>query len=289
MKITFKTISISNFMSIGDANIELNDRGYTLVSGLNNNPQDLARSNGSGKSSIFEAIVWCLTGDTIRGNKDIVNCYGSDGALVTINFILDNHAYKITRSKDHSKFKTNLRIEIDGEDKSGKGIRDTEKLLKEYLPDLTPSLIGSVIILGQGLPTKFTNNSPSGRKEVLEKLCKSDFMIEDLKSRINARKSALQSILRETEDKLLTIKTKLNISENTLLKEQNLLASLENDTNYDKLIEDLNISITEKNAEITKLQEQYSKLNVEIDELTEKQSKISEYKDKSLFQIDQIY
>lgn len=289
MKITFKTISISNFMSIGDANIELNDRGYTLVSGLNNNPQDLARSNGSGKSSIFEAIVWCLTGDTIRGNKDIVNCYGSDGALVTINFILDNHAYKITRSKDHSKFKTNLRIEIDGEDKSGKGIRDTEKLLKEYLPDLTPSLIGSVIILGQGLPTKFTNNSPSGRKEVLEKLCKSDFMIEDLKSRINARKSALQSILRETEDKLLTIKTKLNISENTLLKEQNLLTSLENDTNYDKLIEDLNISITEKNTEITKLQEQYSKLNVEIDELTEKQSKISEYKDKSLFQIDQIY
>ena len=85
---------------------------------------------------------------------------------------------------------------IDGKDCSGKGIRDSEKLLAQYLPDITASLLGSVIILGQGLPQKFTNNSPSGRKEVLEKLSKSDFMIEDLKSRVTSRRLELQKTIR---------------------------------------------------------------------------------------------
>ena len=289
MKINFKSITINNFMSIGEAVVELSDRGYTLVSGINNSPEDLARSNGSGKSSIFEAIVWCLTGDTMRGNKDIINCFGNDGALVTIEFNLDNHDYKLIRSNKHSTYKTNLRIEIDGVDKSGKGIRDTEKLLKEYLPDLTPSLIGAVIILGQGLPTRFTNNSPSGRKEVLEKLCKSDFMIEDLKARITARKSALQLSLRDAEDNLLTTRTKLNIEQNNLVKHENLLESLSGDMNYDKLIMDLTASINEKEVQIKQLEKNYSKLNVEIEILTESQSQISNNERLDLIRIDEIY
>lgn len=289
MKINFKSITINNFMSIGEAYVELSDRGYTLVSGINNSPEDLARSNGSGKSSIFEAIVWCLTGDTMRGNKDIINCFGNDGALVTLEFNLDNHDYKLIRSNKHSTYKTNLRIEIDGADKSGKGIRDTEKLLKEYLPDLTPSLIGAVIILGQGLPTRFTNNSPSGRKEVLEKLCKSDFMIEDLKARISSRKSALQSNLRDAEDNLLTIKTKLSLGQDNLVKQQNILASLSSDINYEQLIADLTTSINEKEVQIKELEKDYSKLNVEIEILTEAQSQISNNERLDLIRIDEIY
>lgn len=251
-------------MSIGEATIQLNDQGYTLVSGENNNPDDMARSNGSGKSSIFEAIVWCLTGDTMRGNKDIVNRNGSDGALVTVEFNLDSHNYKITRTKDHSKLKTNLLIDIDGIDKSGKGIRDSEKLLKEYLPDLTPSLIGSVIILGQGLPSKFTNNSPSGRKEVLEKLCKSDFMIEDLKSRIFSRKTELSSSLRQTEDKLLTNATTLEITRKSLVRDEELLKSLKDSGDYDTLIKELEINIKGSQLNLNDLNTRYVELNEQL-------------------------
>ena len=251
-------------MSIGEATIQLNDQGYTLVSGENNNPDDMARSNGSGKSSIFEAIVWCLTGDTMRGNKDIVNRNGSDGALVTVEFTLDSHSYKITRTKDHSKLKTNLLIDIDGVDKSGKGIRDSEKLLKEYLPDLTPSLIGSVIILGQGLPSKFTNNSPSGRKEVLEKLCKSDFMIEDLKNRISSRKTELYSSLRQTEDKLLTNATTLEITRKSLARDEELLKSLKDSGDYDELIKELEINIKGSQLNLNDLNTRYVELNEQL-------------------------
>ena len=164
MKIIFNSIKIENFLSIGNAEISLKDRGYCLVNGIIKNPSDSAKSNGSGNSSIFEAIAWCLTGETIRGAKNIVNMFTTEGALVELEFQVDQNNYKLIRSKDHSKYKTDLKIYINGEDKSGKTLTDSKKLLSNYLPDLTSSLVVSVILLGQGLPQRFTNNTPSGRK-----------------------------------------------------------------------------------------------------------------------------
>ena len=73
MYIKFKHIYIENFMSIEQGSLELNNQGYVLINGINNNPTDASNSNGSGKSSIIEAVVYALTGETIRGTKDIVN------------------------------------------------------------------------------------------------------------------------------------------------------------------------------------------------------------------------
>ena len=289
MKIRFKEIHIKNFMSLGDVNIKLDNQGYVLVSGVNNNPVDLARSNGSGKSSIFEAIVWCLTGDTMRGNKDIVNCYSGDGANVTLLYDIDSTDYKLIRTKDDSVYKTNLLIYIDGEDKSGKGIRDSEKLLKEYLPDLTPSLIGSVIILGQGLPSRFTDNSPSGRKEVLEKLCKSDFMIEDLKERISSRKLALQSDLRSTEDKVLSTRTKLDLNRKELDSTKSLLNTYNNDTNYDNLIKDLEVALSNNEKELQSLTQQFETLDKQLNLIVIEQSQLAQKKSEVTNAIDLSY
>ena len=214
MRLIFKSLDIENFMSIGKVHIDFTvQKGYNIVSGINKCMEDNAKSNGSGKSSLWEAISWVLTGTTVRGSKDIVNINADDGAVVSIVFESDNHEYFLQRSKDHSKFKTNLKIIVDGKDESGKGIRDSEQILKKRLPDLTSSLIGSVIILGQGLPQRFTNNTPSGRKEVLETLAQSDFMITDLKNRLSSRKDELSKKLREHEDSILRL-----TSENNILK-----------------------------------------------------------------------
>ena len=75
------------------------------------------------------------------------------------------------------------------------------------MPDITSQLIGSVIILGQGLPFKFSSNTPSGRKEMLEKLSKSDFMIQDIKLRIDKRLTELNNKIRENEDSTLKLET----------------------------------------------------------------------------------
>lgn len=191
MILTFKNIHIENFLSFGIADLLLDRGNYVLVKGENENPVDNAESNGSGKSAIFDAIVWVLTGTTTRECKNVSNINSNNGAKVTLCFNVDGCDYEVTRTKDYKPVGSTLKIIRNGEDVSGKGIRDSEKLLSEYLPDLTSSFLGSVIILGQGLPQRFSNNTPSGRKDVLEKLSKSDFMIEDLKQKVSDRKSQI--------------------------------------------------------------------------------------------------
>lgn len=236
MNLKFQRLYIENFLSIGNADIDLQNRGYTLVHGVNNNPLDQAKSNGSGKSSIFEALVWCLTGETIRGVKDVVNMYSTEGTCVQVELMVDNDLFVVTRYKDHKKFKTDLKILQNGIDKSGKGIRDSQKLLESYLPDLNASLLGSVIVLGQGLPQRFTNNTPSGRKDVLEKLSKSDFMIEDLKQRLSVRKQELNTKLREWEDTILRSETEIKTYQSQISTAQVKLSSLEDPSLYDTII-----------------------------------------------------
>lgn len=211
MIIKFKNIKLKNFVSFKDEEIDLDKyQGFINIFGSNNS-DDSAKSNGSGKSSLFNSICWCLTGQTIQGSKKVENIFYSGETKVELNFVLDNKDYTIIRSKNPS----NLKILSDSIDISGKGIRDTEKIIRELLPDIE-TIISSVVILGQGLPNRFTNNSPTGRKEVLEKLSKSDFMIEDIKDRLSNRQKELKLILRDNEDKQLKLKTILSTKKELL-------------------------------------------------------------------------
>ena len=199
MVVIFKHIHAYNFMSFEEFNLDLDNNGYTIVCGKNLCETDSANSNGSGKSAIWEALIWAITGNTLRNTKDIVNINSTEGAYVEVDFTVDTDYYKIIRSKNHKKFGTNLKIYINDEDKSGKGIKESEKIFAQYLPDLNNELIASTIVLGQGLPYKFSNNSPSGRKEVLEILSRSDYMIEDVKSRLQSRKVAISNLLNDKQ------------------------------------------------------------------------------------------
>ena len=126
MHIEFKNVIIHNFMSFGHSQLYFADDGFIKVTGINENPDDNAMSNGSGKSSLWESLIWAITGETIRGTKQVANLYGDDGTYVALEFNLDNTNYKILRSKDHKQYKTNLQIFINDKDCSGKGIRESE-------------------------------------------------------------------------------------------------------------------------------------------------------------------
>ena len=213
-------------MSFGYAELDLDNQGFVRIDGINNSLIDGATSNGAGKTSCFEAIMWCLQGETIRKSKQVTNINGDDGAYVELDFTADGTDYKLIRTKDHSKYKTNLKIFINGEDKSGKGIRDSEQYLTQYLPELSAQMISSVIILGQGLPMRFTNNTPAGRKEVLESLSQSDFMIEDLKAKLLKRKSTLQDALNNLNLEQARCQTEKNLIQNIITQTEHQLKNL---------------------------------------------------------------
>ena len=289
MIINFKRIKFSNFFSFKEADIDLTNRGYTIVKGVNNNPIDNSQSNGSGKSSIWEAISYALTGTTIRGVKDVVNNKGDDGAIVELEFDIDKDHYRVCRYKDTKEFKTDLKIYINGEDKSGKGIRDSEKLLAQYIPDLNAQLIGSVIVLGQGLPQRFTNNTPSGRKEILEKLSKSDFMIEDLKNRINDRKQVLVKKLRDVEDTILTKKTRQESIKDQVEATKNRLNSMGDTVELDNKINDLKASLEVTGVNLGNDKVKLDNLFTDLNNERSKYSMISDRKSAEVNEIESKY
>lgn len=286
MNLNFKHIKIKNFMSLGDIDLDLNNLGYVSISGINNNLFDNAKSNGSGKSSILEALIWNLTGETLRNSKDIVNRYTVGGACVELDFTIDNNNYKIVRYREDENFGTNLKVFMNGQDKSGKGIRDTQKILEELLPDLDTNLLGSVIILGQGLPQKFTNNTPSGRKEILEKLSKSDFMIEDIKEKLSNRKTILSADLRKSEDTILELESRKSVYTLELEKSKQELEKLYNDipcVDYNNEMADLDINISFQESELSLAEKKVNDANENLQESRVRYSSLdSELKGKQL-------
>lgn len=263
MNICFKKLQLHNFFSFADETLDFTDKyGYIIVSGHNNNISDCASSNGSGKSTIWEAINWALTGETIRGTKDVKR-FNSDSCFVSLEFTLDNNSYNIIRYKDPS----NLKLFYNGSDISGKGIRDTEKILETYIPEITSSFIGSVIILGQGLPQKFTNNTPAGRKEVLEKLSKSDFMITELKERVTKRKEKLLQDQVNLEKQIVENESTSSSKQEYLNKLQDELDNIQDIEVINNRVSELTLAINTQTTLKDKLQSTLTQRKEEEKEL----------------------
>ena len=290
MKIQFKKIIIHHFLSIEHVEINLKDKGYCLVKGINKNPKDASKSNGAGKSTIFNAVSFALVGETLQGLKsNLSNLYFNDGCYVQLELDIDSHNYIIFRSKDDKKYGTDLKITVDNVDKSGKTLTESKTILEQLLPDLTSELIGSVIMIGQGMPMKFTANTPSGRKEVLEHLSQSDFMIQDLKDRITTRQIELSKQIRTVEDHLLENTTQESIFTKQLedatqeysLKyevEPNFKVQLEELENKKKTLEN---SILTVKTNVEKLNESYNTTNSSLMTiLTEKEKTVNKFSEE---------
>lgn len=268
--LNFKRIILHNFGSYGHAETNLENKGICLVSGRNNYKKDNALSNGSGKSFLWSGICYALAGETISGLKtNLKNINSTEDATsyVTVEFISDKDTYSITR---HIAPKSDLKIIKNDVDISGKGLRESEKKLGEVLPDLTKDLIASTIIIGQGMPNKFSSFSPSGRKDLLEKLTKSDFMVEDIRQRVTTRMTELQRQVRDCEDNLLIHKTQNKSIENTLkVKETELAKAVKPDFTVQlKDLQDLIAKTKEKlegaSVEIAEKEKIYTDTNTEL-------------------------
>ena len=281
MKIQFKHIDIENFMSIGQASVDLDKNGFIFIKGINKNKLDNAQSNGAGKSTLINAICWTMTGKTLSGvTTNVVNMFTTGDCTCTLTFTIDNLDFVISRARTRAN-KGQLKIFINGEDKSGKTITDSQKILESYLPDITIEFLGNVILLGQGLPYKFSNNTPSGRKELLENLSKSNYMIDDLKDRINQREQDLNRVLTDCTFELTKQTTTLNLTKDILTKElekQNKLKSCDDIKNSINVIKNELERIEESKAIDNKAK---NTIDVAIKNLTDKRNYIiNEYENK---------
>lgn len=101
---------IENFFSIEKAEIDLLNRGLVLIEGINNS-NDSCSSNGAGKSSIFEAILWCLYEKTLRGysKDDVINIHRVKSGCA-VSLVLEDGSI-LRRTRKHPEYKTSFTLD----------------------------------------------------------------------------------------------------------------------------------------------------------------------------------
>ena len=256
MLVRFEKISIKGFLSIGEAELDLADQGMVFVTGRNDSPgnQD---SNGAGKSTIFEAIMYALTGTTLRGTKEVVNIYWKGYTEVTLDLSVDDVHYTIMRTRKHPELGNNLKILKNGEDISGVGLKKSEEVLKNELGQLSSSLISSVIILGQGLPNKFTDLSPIARKDRLEELSQSSEFIGEFKVRLTNFKDLYVRKSSDNDMNIARAETEIDMNQSRVSEYVRKLEDLKSNSDD---IESLEKQLSEEDVEITSLNERLDTL-----------------------------
>ena len=91
----------------------------------------------------------------------------------------------------------------------------------------TPTFLGATVIIGQNMPNSFTNNKPSARKQILEELTNSSFMIEDIKQLLADRKLDWNSEVSNINTELVVLDSNINSNNLTIERSKRTLEGLQ--------------------------------------------------------------
>lgn len=140
----FGKLSIKNFLVIGEAEVDLHNCGLTLIEGRNEDDES-ANSNGAGKSSLVDALCWCLYGVTGRGvsGDAVINKKAKKECVVGVEVWTEGlNCYYIERGRKSKRLGNNLIVQhviVDGND-VGSGceltkttVADTQAVVNDLL------------------------------------------------------------------------------------------------------------------------------------------------------------
>lgn len=287
MNIVFKHLHTKRFQSLDDIKLDLDDKGVVVIKGINNY-EDNVKSNGSGKSSIFESIIFALYGETSNGITDPENRVLNNGYEVSLSLSIDNVDYQITRSKENGKSKVELLQYIDGvpNDISGRNKTDANKIILNLL-NISKELFLDSVFLAQGVSTNLSTLSPTARKERLEILTGTEKLIEDFKSYIKGRqleyetkcteltlnKSKIEGNIQSLNNQKNTLRTKIEEIKVEIERYKSLgnIEDIDNNikiceneiVQIEQTIQDIEQSITESQAKINTLKETKQSIETE--------------------------
>jgi DNA repair exonuclease SbcCD ATPase subunit len=136
-----KSLSVKNFMSVGNATqgINFNRQDLTLVLGenLDLGGDDHGARNGTGKTTIINALSYALFGQALTNIKkdNLINKTNSKQMLVTINFDIDDVSYRIERGRKPNVLKFFIGdVEQESKDDNSQGdSRETQHEIENLL------------------------------------------------------------------------------------------------------------------------------------------------------------
>ncbi|HEY9706221.1 MAG TPA: AAA family ATPase, partial [Allocoleopsis sp.] len=160
---------LKNFLSYRYINLDFTGLHTACICG----------ANGSGKSSLLEAITWSLWGQSRVSNADDIIYTGAKDVRVDFTFQINQDVYRVIRMRPRQK-SGSLELQISNnhslEEKSfkslsSKKIADTQKEINKCVKIDYQTFINSAY-LRQGKADEFMLKTSSQRKEVLAELLK---------------------------------------------------------------------------------------------------------------------
>lgn len=262
MKILFKELRYKNILSTGNSftTIHLNKTTNTLVSG----------TNGAGKSTMLDAIVFVLYGKPFRkiNKPQLVNSINQKELVVEIDFVIGQGQYSVRRGIKPNFFEIFKDGELINQDAAA---RDYQSYLEKNILRLNYKSFTQIVVLGSATYVPFMELPAHGRREVIEDLL--DIQV------FSTMNTLLKERLIENKEQISDNKYQKDLTESKIESAEAHNASIRQirQDEVDKIKEKMNEHIskieTEK-AEIESTQETIEELIKTISDKSDVKSKI---------------
>ena len=244
----FKEVSLKNFYRFPstEQTFRLDRGGMWCIYG----------HNGYGKSTIIEAIVWCLFGKTRQDVvDDVVNRKTKKDCKVSVTFTDGKNEYKVIRYRQHTLQKNNILIFVNDEDKTPHTAAETNQMIEDILGFNYITFENSTIF-SSTLYNKFLDADNKDRLVVMENLL-------DLKQ-ITAFYAKTKDLIKETKKSLTEAQSKCIAKSSEISSLESSIAEYKKSAK-EKLLElkEKKKQIEEKKKELIEKKKELSVIDVE--------------------------
>lgn len=186
-------LELENFLGVKDKQVlDLGDYrgGVWYVQG----------KNGAGKSTILEALTWCLFGQFLRSEMKAdfaVNDEVGKNTRVAVTFA---NGYSIERFRKYTKLGgTGVVVRKDGEPLEGmdKGNRDAAQAGIDHLLGTNFAAYSKTVVLAEETARGFVQATPAARRQIIEDLLgfgEFELYLKELRSRLKSTKQAIAEL-----------------------------------------------------------------------------------------------
>jgi exonuclease SbcC len=201
--ILLKSLQLNNFLSHANTRLDFSDNQKLLVNG----------NSGSGKSSLFEAIIWSLYGQGRSNNASLIR-HGEPKGEVILTLDEGGSLYEIHRAVT-AKGKQTLTVKKDGKAIEITGLKPLQAWIEKELIGASYLLfVNSAAYLQNGADT-FVTQTAARRKELLLEIVQTD--------NIDDHYDQTRELIKTKETELKVIESKIGELTNTLLHEDALI------------------------------------------------------------------
>ena len=223
--IRIKDLTVKNFMSVGNQTqaVDFDKEQLTLVLGenLDQGGDDSGSRNGTGKTTIINALSYALYGQALTNIKrnNLINKTNSKGMLVTLHFEKDGQDYRIERGRSPNVLKFFINDqEQEMIDESQGDSRKTQEYINDLL-GMSHDMFKHIVALNT-YTEPFLSMRTNDQRAIIEQLLGITILSEKadvLKEQIKTTKDAIT----EETAKINAIKTANEKIESTILSLKN--------------------------------------------------------------------